>query len=88
MEKERIVDLSRIFYEGLMIVEVFKTNVEHEQEADHLLFMLSESFPCFDSNFDLEDCDHILRIEGYTISSEQIIAFMIANGYQCKALNE
>ncbi|MDB5255956.1 MAG: hypothetical protein JWM14_651 [Chitinophagaceae bacterium] len=73
-------------YAGLKRIEVFKTNVEKEQEAEELRFMLSQKFPWFDVHFDLEDCDHILRVEGYAVLNEQIISLLSKQGYQCTAL--
>jgi tRNA G26 N,N-dimethylase Trm1 len=73
-------------YAGLKRVEVFKTNVEREQDANQLLSMLSQNFPWFDVHFDLEDCDHILRVEGHAVSNEQIISLLSKYGYQCTAL--
>jgi len=86
MEKEGISGLSSLSYQGSTRVEVFKTNVNREQDADHVRFMLSQNFPWFDIHFDLEDCDHILRIEGDTVSNEQIIDLLSTYGYQCTAL--
>ncbi|MDF2457286.1 MAG: hypothetical protein K0R51_3279 [Cytophagaceae bacterium] len=73
-------------YEGLKRVEVFKTNVSEEQDADQLLVVLLQNFPRLEINFDLEDCDRILRIEGHAVSNEQIIALLSTYGYQCSAL--
>lgn len=73
-------------YERLKRVEVFKTNVEKDQDANRLLFMLSQNFPLFDVHFDLEDCDHILRVEGHAVSNEEIISLLSKQGYQCTAL--
>ena len=86
MEKETSAGLDTLSYEGSTRVEVFKTNVEHQQEADHLLGMLSQSFPWLDVHFDLEDCDRILRIEGDMIANEQIISLLLKHGYYCSVL--
>lgn len=73
-------------YECLKRVEVFKTNVLEEGEAEHLLVMLLQNFPNFEMNFDLEDCDRILRIEGHAFANDQIISLLTKQGYQCMAL--
>ncbi len=44
-------------------VEVFKTNVETGEQAEQLINLISASFPHYSVNFDLEDCDRILRIK-------------------------
>ncbi|HTN08353.1 hypothetical protein [Agriterribacter sp.] len=45
------------------LVEVFKTNVELETQAAKLLEALVDYFPAYKINFDLDDCDNILRVE-------------------------
>ncbi len=72
--------------EGLKRVEVFKTNVLEQEDADLLLVVLLKNFPHYKMNFDLEDCDRILRIEGHAVSNEQIISILSKQGYQCIAL--
>lgn len=69
-----------------MTVEVFKTNVRHKRQARVLLGTLSRQFPLFRINFDLEDCDKILRIEGDGIEQEKIASIVAENGYQCSLL--
>jgi hypothetical protein len=44
------------------MVEVFKTNVMHREEADFLVSLIHKLFPGCKSNFDLQDCDRILRV--------------------------
>lgn len=51
-----------------------------------LLEVLSTSFPRFRINFDLEDCDKILRIEGKKIPQQKITALVTGRGYQCSVL--
>lgn len=45
------------------MVEIFKTNVETQSQADLLTDHLSKAFVNYQVNFDLEDCDNILRVE-------------------------
>jgi len=45
-------------------VEIFKTNITTVWEANLVLKNLRMHFPSCRINFDLEDCDRILRIEG------------------------
>lgn len=42
--------------------EVFKTNVTNSRQANILLFEILAAFPTYKANFDLNDCDYILRI--------------------------
>ena len=68
------------------MVEVFKTNVRQKQHAAMLLSVLSEHFPALRVNFDLQDCDRILRVEGDEIIYASIIELLISNGYACELL--
>lgn len=45
------------------MVEVFKTSVRSNADAAWVLAQLEAAFPEHEINFDLEDCDHILRLE-------------------------
>jgi hypothetical protein len=47
------------------IVEIFKTDVTDNQKSSILIGMLQERFPSYIINFDLDDCDNILRIESH-----------------------
>lgn len=71
----------------LNMVEVYKTNVKHKRQARRLLDVLSKQFPMFSINFDLEDCDKILRVEGKDIPQEKIAKLVTENGYQCNVLD-
>ena len=44
------------------MVEVFKTNIEDQIDAVILLNQIHEEFAGYEANFDLEDCDKILRM--------------------------
>jgi len=50
------------------MVEVFKTNVKKRGEEKMLLLILAEYFPNHKINFDLDDCDKILRVEGNSLN--------------------
>ncbi|SHJ11532.1 hypothetical protein [Pseudozobellia thermophila] len=47
------------------IVEIFKTNVGNQQLASKIVADLNQLYPEYRINFDLEDCDKVLRIESY-----------------------
>lgn len=47
-----------------IIVEIFKTNVKNQLLANKIVSELYQLYPDYRINFDLEDCDNILRIEG------------------------
>jgi len=54
------------------MVEVFKTNVQRKGEAKILLLKLTEQFSDYKINFDLEDCDKILRVEDDKVLPEGV----------------
>lgn len=45
------------------MVEVFRTNVKDPVTADTLIGHIHTSFADYKANFDLEDCDNILRVQ-------------------------
>ena len=70
----------------MKMVEVFKTNVQEEDLARQLTSRLLTHFPHHKINFDLQDCDKILRVEGTAISRERIIELITSEGFQCHVL--
>jgi hypothetical protein len=46
-----------------MEVEVFKTDIEDPKQAKWIIDQIEKSFANYKVNFDLEDCDRILRVE-------------------------
>jgi len=68
------------------MVEVFKTNVKGRGQAADLLTGLSRRFPLCTINFDLDDCDKILRVEGGDICTTTIIELLSLQGYLCEVL--
>lgn len=69
------------------MVEVFKTNVQKKAQSKMLLAMLSEAFPAFKINFDLSDCDRVLRVEGDNMDSLRIIILVKEYGFSCEVLD-
>jgi hypothetical protein len=68
------------------MIEVFKTNVLEMSQSKALVEKLLEQIPSSRINFDLQDCDKILRVEAEHIIPEKIIEVINANGYQCQVL--
>lgn len=69
------------------MVEVFKTNVQKKTESRMLLSVLSASFPSFKMNFDLSDCDKVLRVEGDRMDASRIIVLIRERGFMCEVLD-
>ena len=69
------------------MVEVFKTNVQKKAQSKMLHCILSEAFPSFKINFDLSDCDKVLRVEGDDIKALRIMILVKKNGFKCEILD-
>ena len=65
------------------MVEVFKTNVQREIDTNYIIAVIKRQFPLYKVNFDLEDCDKILRVEGANLEAENIIEHVNCLGYTC-----
>ena len=68
------------------MVEVFKTNIEDEHEANEILIELFSLLPKSFINFDLEDCDKILRIQNCEVHTTAIVRILNQNGFKCERL--
>jgi hypothetical protein len=69
------------------MVEVFKTNVQKKAQSKMLLCILSEAFPSFKINFDLSDCDKVLRVEGVKMEALGIMILVKEYGFTCEILD-
>jgi len=68
------------------MVEVFKTDVYAEEQSLIIVQKLLQYFPENKINFDLDDCDKILRVEGENILSEKIMELLNEEGHECEIL--
>jgi hypothetical protein len=55
------------------MVEVFKTNVIDAGHASMLVEQIHQSFIDYKANFDLEDCDKILRVKSFSGSVQPFL---------------
>jgi hypothetical protein len=69
------------------MVEVFKTNIQDQLQSQQVLCVLSDAFPSFKINFDLTDCDKILRVEGHNLDVWNIITLVHQRGFRCEVLD-
>ena len=69
------------------MVEVFKTNVQEFSEAQKLVALLRRHFPDSKINFDLDDCDKVLRVEGSNLRIEKVMTLITEKGFFCKVLD-
>ncbi len=69
------------------MVEIFKTNVDDIGHAERVLDLLNRHFPAYMINFDLHDCDKILRVKGESIPVNEIVDIVSAIGFHCSLLD-
>ncbi|MEC5145562.1 hypothetical protein [Chitinophaga sp. 212800010-3] len=70
------------------MVEVFKTNVQRSSAAKEIISVLLRNFPGSKINFDLDDCDKVLRVEGEDFQPGKIMMIVNENGFQCQVMEE
>ncbi|MBC7915109.1 MAG: hypothetical protein H7Y07_13410 [Pyrinomonadaceae bacterium] len=70
------------------MVEVFRTNVKDPQHADILLSKIHQLCTEYNANFDLEDCDKVLRVQCISGSIEPSLLINLINkcGFKAEVL--
>ena len=69
------------------MIFIFKTTVHTFTEAAHLEPLLQEIIsPTGSWNFDLEDCDRILKINGPAGTQQKVIHLLNGHGFVCEEL--
>ena len=70
------------------MVEVFKTNVTDCEQAARLLEQIHHAFSQYEANFDLEDCDKILRVKCRqgNIQTDRLVDFIRKRGIEAEVL--
>lgn len=68
------------------MVHVFKTSVCSEKEVRLIGSFLNILLAKEDWNFDLEDCDKVLRVKAAEISAEIVITILNSQGFECSEL--
>ncbi|MDP9048264.1 MAG: hypothetical protein M3N14_09015 [Bacteroidota bacterium] len=69
-----------------MEVLVFITNVENSEQVNEVESLLTGIPDIGDWNFDLDDCDNILRVETGNISPKYIESLLQTAGFDCREL--
>ncbi len=67
----------------MIMIEIFKTNVQKIADSLYIIDSIKKQFPNYQINFDLEDCDKILRIESDTIVPKNIVDCVNNLGFTC-----
>ncbi|HEY0055975.1 MAG TPA: hypothetical protein VGB63_11505 [Pedobacter sp.] len=70
------------------MVEVFKTTVSETSQCESLILQIEDAFNDYKVNFDLDDCDNILRVEckNGSVQSSNVISFLKGLGYNAQVL--
>jgi hypothetical protein len=70
------------------MILVFKTNVSTYLEVEKIKPQLNKSFPNAKWNFDLQDCDNILRIDNLYEISDVVMNLFKENNFECELLGD
>ena len=70
-----------------MQIEVFRTNVKTKKNAARVISLIKTRLPGGKINFDLKDCDKILRIEAKEIQVQPILKLLQNSGFTCIPLD-
>ena len=70
------------------MVEVFKTNIKSQKQANEIIRNLKHEFPDYKINFDPADCDKILRVESLnsSVQSPKIVQMIAKTGIAIEPL--
>ncbi len=73
-----------------MVVEVFRTNVDDVIYANRLVDLIHNRFKEYKVNFDLDDCDRILRVEcaSGVIGISSLVGFLESLGCHAEILSD
>ncbi len=69
------------------MIHVFKTSVKTKKDVLRLKFVLTDLLQSSNWNFDLDDCDKILRVESSIEIGSSIIKLLLECGFECEELS-
>lgn len=69
------------------MIEVFRTNINNTAESKIIQKKIQSTYPKLMIDFDLEDCDKILRIEGELFCPKTVIKMLVDSGFLCEPLD-
>jgi hypothetical protein len=72
------------------MIEVFKTNVLDAGQAKVLVSVIHQNCADYQANFDLDDCDKILRVKSKSqaVQPRQLIDLLKDFGYRAEVLSD
>ncbi|WP_064196637.1 MULTISPECIES: hypothetical protein [Emticicia] len=68
------------------MIEVFKTDIKNKTQANAIIKALKLRFPASDFNFDLNDCDKILRTDSNQNITSGVVEVLNSQGFICGVL--
>ncbi|UAY51518.1 hypothetical protein [Ferruginibacter albus] len=68
------------------MIEVFKTNITCKETAAAIVIQLQSKLPHAKINFDLHDCDNILRVDAPHDMVQLVTAHLADAGFYCEVL--
>src|SRR2546421_12727998 len=70
------------------MIEIFKTNVTERDQANRLVELIHKQHAGYKANFDLDDRDHILRVENKDgiVHSHLLIHLLKESGFNAEVL--
>lgn len=71
-----------------MMIYVFKTSVKTKKDSLRLKPLLDKILTTAKWNFDLEDCDKILRVDSTVCIAKAIKKLLHNNGFKCEELED
>ncbi|TWR29722.1 hypothetical protein FPZ43_07630 [Mucilaginibacter pallidiroseus] len=69
-----------------MNILVFKTNVTTKQQVSSVHNLLTAMTDIEQYNFDLEDCDNVLRVVSNNLEAQTISSALQVAGFSCEEL--
>lgn len=77
-----------VAYHFKFMIEVFKTDVRDREHAIMLIDRIHEAFDSYNANFDLDDCDNILRVKSTkgTVECYYLIDLLKNYGFSAEVL--
>jgi hypothetical protein len=75
-----------MYSETLSEILVFKTNITNGTEVNRLADLLSLYTHVIKWNIDVQDVDHVLRVEADGLRSSTIIELLQTAGFECEEL--
>jgi hypothetical protein len=70
-----------------MEVLIFKTNVSNKRKVSKVKPLLASVNAIKQWNFDLEDCDKVLRIESIGLNTRYVESLLQNAGFDCRELD-